>query len=241
MHAGNIQVDQASFYYGNVAILADISFEIEGGEHVAVVGRSGAGKSTLLHLLAGLLEPSRGAITIDGHGLSKKTSHPVLMFQRPALLPWLSARENVLLPLHFSNAVRRNRAAAVEKANGLIAQVGLADRADALPINLSGGQQQRIALARALAGDPPVLLLDEPFSALDLETRAALRADIRKLARARSMTLITVTHDLSDAAALADRVLVLAGSPGRIEQEIALGPNPEQQLQAHFSDRRNAA
>lgn len=241
MLAGHIQVKHATFHYGTAAVLTDISFDIEGGEHVAIVGRSGAGKSTLLHLLAGLLQPTRGVVTIDGRALSKHTGHPVLMFQRPALLPWLSARDNVLLPLHFSNGVRADGAAAQAKADGLIAQVGLVERADALPTNLSGGQQQRVALARALAGDPSVLLLDEPFSALDRETRAALRSDIRKLAHARGMTLITVTHDLSDAAALADRVMVLAGAPGRIDRDILLGPDPEQQLQAHFSDRRDAA
>jgi len=241
MLAGHIQVKHASFHYGNAAVLSDISFDIAAGEHVAVLGRSGAGKSTLLHLLAGLLQPTRGDITIDGRPLRKGSRHPVLMFQRPALLPWLSARDNVLLPLHFSTAVRTNRTAARAKADGLIAQVGLADRADALPTNLSGGQQQRVALARALVGDPAVLLLDEPFSALDMETRAALRGDIRKLARARGTTLVTVTHDLSDAAALADRVLVLAATPGRIEREILLGENPEQELRTYFSDRRDAA
>jgi len=240
MLAGHIEVKHASFHYGNTAVLSDISFDIGSGEHVAIVGRSGAGKSTLLHLLAGLLRPSRGSITVDGRPLGKDTGHPVLMFQRPALLPWLSARDNVLLPLHFSGTARGDRAAAQNKADRLIAQVGLADRAEALPTNLSGGQQQRVALARALVCDPAALLLDEPFSALDMETRAALRTDIRKLARARGTTLVTVTHDLSDAAALADRVLVLV-APGRIEREIALGTNPEEQLRAHFSDRRDAA
>jgi len=238
MLAGHIQVRHASFHYGNAAVLSDISFDIGSGEHVAIVGRSGAGKSTLLHLLAGLLRPSRGTITVDGRPLGKETGHPVLMFQRPALLPWLSARDNVLLPLRFSGAVHGDSARA--KADRLIAQVGLADRAEALPTNLSGGQQQRVALARALVCDPAALLLDEPFSALDMETRAALRSDIRKLARARGTTLVTVTHDLADAAALADRVLVLA-APGRIDREIVLGQNPEEQLRAHFSDRRDAA
>ncbi|WP_245434121.1 ABC transporter ATP-binding protein [Pseudolabrys taiwanensis] len=221
--------------------MSDISLDIGTGEHIAVLGRSGAGKSTLLHLLAGLLQPSRGSIAIDGGALNNEIGHPVLMFQRPALLPWLSARDNVLLPLHFANAVRLDRAAATAKADGLIAQVGLGERADALPTHLSGGQQQRVALARALASDPAVLLLDEPFSALDQDTRAVLRSDIRALARARGMTLVTVTHDLSDAAALADRIFVLAGAPGRIEREVVLGDNPEDELRAYFAGRRDAA
>ncbi|HWK96727.1 MAG TPA: ATP-binding cassette domain-containing protein [Pseudolabrys sp.] len=241
MSAGSIQTHQLSFHYGSTPILADLSFSIGAGEHVAIVGRSGAGKSTLLHLMAGLLGPSRGAISVGGAPAASQATKPVLMFQRPALLPWLTARDNVLLPLHFSKAARKDRTAARAKADSLIAQVGLAERADALPTGLSGGQQQRIALARALAGDPAVLLLDEPFSALDQETRAALRADIRRLAKARSMTLVTVTHDLSDAAALADRVLVLASSPGRIERDIVLGSNAEQELRAQLSDQRDAA
>lgn len=241
MSAGSIQAHQLSFHYGSTPILADLSFAIDSGDHVAIVGRSGAGKSTLLHLMAGLLGPSRGGIMVGDTPAASQTTKPVLMFQRPALLPWLTALDNVLLPLHFSRTARKDRAGARAKADRLIAQVGLADRADALPSGLSGGQQQRIALARALAGDPAVLLLDEPFSALDQETRAALRADIRRLAKARGMTLVTVTHDFSDAAALADRVLVLASSPGRIERDISLGTNAEQELRAQLSDRREAA
>lgn len=241
MQAGRVDVRHVSFRYGETTILADINFSIASGEHVAIVGPSGAGKSTLLHVVAGLMPPSHGTVTIDSVPVKAQAHTPVLMFQRPALLPWLSARDNVLLPLHFSGALRRERADARAKVDRLLDQVGLAERADALPVGLSGGQQQRVALARALAGDPPVLLLDEPFSALDLATRAALRTDIRQLARVRGMTLVTVTHDLSDAAALADRVLVLAAGPGRIEREIALGPNPERQLRAHLSGRRHAA
>jgi len=116
----------------------------------------------------------------------------VLMFQRPALLPWATASENVLLPLRFSGDVRRNPTGSRRRVIALLEQIGLADRADALPTELSGGQQQRVALARALASNPHILLLDEPFSALDPETRTALRQDVRRLARARGATLVTV-------------------------------------------------
>ncbi len=241
MKPGHIHLQRVAFQHGHTPILRDISFDIAAGEHVAIVGRSGAGKSTLLHLLAGLLRPSQGSITVDGTPLGAHARKPVLMFQRPALLPWLNARDNVMVPLHFSKAARRDPDGARKKADALIAQVGLSDRAAALPTSLSGGQQQRVALARALVGDTAVLLLDEPFSALDNETRVALRHDIRALARARRTTLITVTHDLSDAAALADRVLLLAGSPGQIQDDIALGKNPEQELRAYFSHQREAA
>jgi len=237
---GRIDIEGLSFRHSSSPILAGVSCTIASGEHVAILGRSGAGKSTLLHLVAGLLKPDAGRIAIDGVPL-RHARKPVLMFQRPALLPWLNVQENVLLPLRFSGAVRRDAAAAREKADALIAQIGLTERASALPVNLSGGQQQRVALARALASDPAVLLLDEPFSSLDSETRVTLREDVRALARRRGVTLITVTHDLADAAALADRVLVLAGSPARIEEDIALGSEPEQQLRLRFPNFRDAA
>ena len=238
---GSIDIASLAFRHGSSRILAGVSCAIAAGEHVAILGRSGAGKSTLLHLIAGLLKPDSGRILIGGSPLNAQSSKPVLMFQRPALLPWLTARENVLLPLRLSGAYRTDPEAARRKADALIAQIGLTDRALALPVNLSGGQQQRVALARALAGDPDVLLLDEPFSSLDSETRIALRRDVRSLAHARGATLITVTHDISDAAALADRVLVLAGSPAHIEEDITLGADPERQLQLRYPHLRDAA
>src|SRR5262249_33753882 len=153
------------------------------------------GKSTLLHLFAGLLRPHRGRIHIDDIAVNGPVHGAVLMFQRPALLPWATASDNVLLPLRFSGEFRRDPVAARRKVRTLFGQIGLAERADALPTELSGGQQQRVALARALASDPNILLLDEPFSALDSETRTALRQDIRRLSRGRGATLLTVTHD----------------------------------------------
>lgn len=222
-------------------VLRGVSCSITAGEHVAIVGRSGAGKSTLLHLIAGLLRPHGGQVLIDDIAVSGPAHGAVLMFQRPALLPWATATENVLLPLRFSGEFRRNPASARRKVSALIEQIGLLDRADALPTELSGGQQQRVALARALAGEPNILLLDEPFSALDPETRAALRQDVRRLARARGATLVTVTHDLADAAALADRAFLLAGTPSSIVDDIVLGRDAEIQLRARFANLRDAA
>jgi len=238
---GRIDIENLAFRHGANRILAGVSGSIAAGEHVAILGRSGAGKSTLLHLIAGLLKPDSGTVSIDGSPVTTDARKPVLMFQRPALLPWLTAHENVLLPLRFSGVLQADPKAARQKADALIAQIGLTDRADALPVALSGGQQQRVALARALAGDPAVLLLDEPFSSLDAETRTALRSDVRALARARGTTLITVTHDIADAAALADRVLVLAGSPAHIEEDILLGADPERQLKSRYQHLRRAA
>jgi NitT/TauT family transport system ATP-binding protein len=238
---GGITVENVAFGHGATAVLEGISFRIAPGEHVAIIGRSGAGKSTLMYLLAGIYKAGRGRVLVDGTPVTQARHRPVLMFQRPALLPWLTAYENILVPLRFSGLLRRDPQSARAKVDALIDQIGLQARAGALPVNLSGGQQQRVALARALASDPPVLLLDEPFSALDSETRSALRRDIRKLAQANGITLVTVTHDLADAAAMADRVLVLNGGPSRIEDDFALGAEPERSLRMRLSHLREVA
>jgi len=154
---------------------------------------SGAGKSTLLHLIAGLLRVDRGQVLIDEVAVNGLHHGAVLMFQRPALLPWASVADDVLLPLRFSGELSRD-AAARRKVGALLEQIGLGDRAHALPTELSGGQQQRVALVRALAGSPDILLLDEPFSALDSETRSALR-DTNGLGYAINDARDTLSYD----------------------------------------------
>jgi NitT/TauT family transport system ATP-binding protein len=238
---GAITLSDLHFSHGPAAVLGGVFCTIAAGEHVAIVGRSGAGKSTLLHLVAGLLRPARGQVRIDGVAAKGTVRDAVLMFQRPALLPWASVRENILLPSRFSGELRRDRHGSQQRVNALLAQIGLSDRADALPAQLSGGQQQRVTLARALAAEPRILLLDEPFSALDPETRAALREDVRRLASVRGATLVTVTHDLADAAALADRALVLAGTPAKIVDDFVIGDDGERQLRQRFLGLREAA
>ncbi len=238
---GAVLVEDLSFSHGAVRVLDAISFRAAPGEHIALIGHSGVGKSTLLHVLAGVYKPRSGRVLIDGEAVVSLARKPVLMFQRPALLPWLTAYENVMVPLRFSGLLRRDPAAARARVESLIQQVGLTERADARPADLSGGQQQRVALARALAGEPSVLLLDEPFSALDTEIRAGLRRDIRNLAKASGVTLVTVTHDLADAAALADRVLVLGGSPATIKDDFALDADPEHRLRTRLAHLRAAA
>ncbi|WP_238256171.1 ATP-binding cassette domain-containing protein, partial [Methylorubrum podarium] len=153
-----------------------------------------------------------------------------VMFQRPALLPWASVLDNVLLPARLSGRLGRERAETVGQARRLLDDLGLTERAEAKPHQLSGGQQQRVALARALASRPRILLLDEPFSALDPEMRASLRGDVLRLAQARGLTLIVVTHDLADVAALAERAVVLAGRPARIADDLPLGDDAEAEL-----------
>src|SRR5262245_27459756 len=150
--SGAIQIRDVAFRHDHSVVLGGVSCLIGAGEHVAIVGRSGAGKSTLLHLIAGLLRPQSGRILIDDVAVSGPAYGVVLMFQRPALLPWATASENVLLPLRFSGDVRRDPTGSRRRVSALLEQIGLADRAAALPTELSGGPQQRVALARRPAG-----------------------------------------------------------------------------------------
>jgi NitT/TauT family transport system ATP-binding protein len=240
-NGASLQVAGLAFSRASRRVLENVDLSVAAGEHVALVGPSGAGKSTLLQLIAGILRPDSGAIRIDDRPVAGPAPFTTLMFQRPALLPWATVTENVLLPLHFSGAVRRDTRGARERVLHLLDKVGIGDRADARPAELSGGQQQRAALARALASDPRVLLLDEPFSALDPETRDGLRRDVRRLATERGVTLITVTHDLADAAALAGRAIVLGGAPARVLDDMQLGEGGEVVLRGRLAGARRAA
>ena len=198
--------------------LEDVSFTIEPGECVALIGRSGCGKSTLLHIIAGLTRPSGGDVRIDGNPVMGPSPRWVMMFQQPSLFPWLSVAGNVSLGFRFSG--RRQEAAA--RVRELLKLVELSDFASRNVQDLSGGQQQRVALARSLALSPDALLLDEPFSSLDAFTRSSLQRDVRSIARKLGVTLIIVTHDINEAAIMADRALVMTSSPGRIRDEIVI-------------------
>jgi NitT/TauT family transport system ATP-binding protein len=193
----------------SLAALSEISLRVAPGEFVCVVGASGSGKSTLLNLVAGLDRPSTG--TIDTGGV-----HPALMFQEPALMPWLSAHQNVELPLRLRRVGRgQGRAEALR----LLRMVGLGGFERHLPHELSGGMRQRVALARALAQDAVVLLMDEPFAALDAITRDELHDELERLWQRRRMTVLFVTHNAREAVRLGDRVLVLSSRPGRVAAE----------------------
>jgi sulfonate transport system ATP-binding protein len=204
-------------YRGGVEALASVTLTVGQGEFVAIVGGSGCGKSTLLRLVAGLDAPTAGRILLDGVPLSGPHEKVGMVFQEPRLLPWLTVAGNVGFGLAGLPAAER--AARVADA---LARVGLSDKAGAWPKELSGGQAQRVALARALVVQPEVLLLDEPFSALDAFTRADLQDHLVDLWAAASPrpTMIVVTHDVDEAVALADRVVVLRPHPGRIAAEI---------------------
>ena len=213
--------------------LDNIELQIEPGEQVALIGRSGCGKSTLLHMLAGLLMPSEGCVRIRGRQVTRPSAKWNMMFQRPSLYPWMSVQQNAELGLTFAGQQDPARVAE------LLAMVGLSDKADASVQSLSGGQQQRVALARSLATSPDLLLLDEPFSALDAFTRASLQDEVSTIARQQGLTLVMVTHDIEEAVAMADRVLIMAANPGRIVGEMRVSLDaPRDRASPDFSRQR---
>jgi NitT/TauT family transport system ATP-binding protein len=206
---------------GSLTALADLSGSVASGELVAVIGPNGCGKSTLLRAIAGLLPPTAGRIGLESDGSSPRVGdgRVGLVFQQPRLLNWRSTLDNVALPLELTGTPRAERRDAAERA---LAQVGLADPAIyALhPRELSGGMQQRVALARSLVTDPSILLLDEPFSALDALTRDAFDVQLESLWLARRRTVVMVTHSVAEAIQLADRIWVMSSRPGRVAADI---------------------
>jgi NitT/TauT family transport system ATP-binding protein len=207
----------------NVHALQDVTLAIRQGEFVAIVGPSGCGKTTILKLVAGLLPPTRGEVLIDGTPIKGPQKNVGMAFQNPILLPWRTALENVLLPLEIVQPHRqefaRNRRQYEEQALHLLHTVGLEGFADRAPYELSGGMQQRVSLCRALIHQPEILLLDEPFAALDAFTREELWGVLQTLWQDRGCTVILVTHDLREAVFLASRVFVMSKRPGRLVQE----------------------
>jgi sulfonate transport system ATP-binding protein len=202
-------------YPNGVHALERFSADIRLGEIVAIIGGSGCGKSTLLRAIAGLDRATSGTVTLDDTAISAPHPKIGIIFQEPRLLPWLSVADNIGFGLsELPSDVRR------EKIARALARVGLTDKADAWPRELSGGQAQRVAIARALVPQPEVLLLDEPFSALDAFTRRDLQDHLLDLWNDARPTLILVTHDVDEAVVLADRVLVMRPRPGRLFEEI---------------------
>jgi NitT/TauT family transport system ATP-binding protein len=185
------------------------------GEFVAVVGRSGCGKSTLLRIIAGLLPPSTGRVLINGTEVTRPRRDVAMMFQRPGLLPWRSALDNVLLPIEL---VGLRRSAHRARAEELLDLVGLDGFHRRLPRELSGGMQQRVALCRSLILRPEVMLMDEPFSALDALTRTELAVQLQRIHMENLATIVFVTHSIDEAVLLADRVVVLTPRPARIRK-----------------------
>jgi sulfonate transport system ATP-binding protein len=208
------------------AALSGIDLVIGQHEFVSLVGTSGCGKSTLLRIIAGLERPTAGQVRLAQRPVTGPTSDVAMVFQEPRLMPWLTVRDNVRLALIGVSRTEQN--ARIAEA---LDRVGLSDVADALPRQLSGGMAQRVAIARALVRKPSILLLDEPFSALDSFTRLKLQDHLSALWRDAAFTQIFVTHDVEEAVVLSDRVVVMHGQPGRIHREFSIDlPRPRSRI-----------
>ncbi|MGK4005171.1 ABC transporter ATP-binding protein [Sorangium sp. So ce1036] len=205
---------------GETSALSAIDLDAGEGEFVSLVGPSGCGKSTLLHIAAGLEPATTGGVALDGEPVLGPGAELGLVFQQQTLFPWLSVRENVRFPLTLARSRARGLAAAPDRqaarVEGLLRLVGLWDFRDSYPGELSGGMQQRAALARALVAQPEVLLMDEPFGALDAQTREQMQELLLHLIQRHRITTLFVTHDVDEALLLSDRVVVFSGRPGRV-------------------------
>ncbi len=208
---------------GGLLAVEGLTLDVARGEFAAVVGPSGCGKSTLMKLVTGLHLPQGGTVTVAGERVTKPVSIVGMAFQNPTMLPWRTTLDNVLLPLEIverhRKRLRSHRAEYVAKAENLLETVGLKGFGEKYPWQLSGGMQQRANLCRALIHEPELLMLDEPFGALDSFTREELWCVIRDLHAAQHVTIVLVTHDLREAAFLADKIFVMSARPGRILQE----------------------
>jgi NitT/TauT family transport system ATP-binding protein len=217
--AGAIVFDSVDLAFSGERIYDRLSFTVAPGEFFCILGPSGCGKSTALRLIGDLVPPDRGTITVGGRAPEDAWADIAFVFQSPRLAPWRSALANVLLGIELRygrREARGNRA----RARELLALVGLADDAAKFPLMLSGGERQRVAIARALAVDPEIILMDEPFSALDPNTRRRLRAEIERIWQRTGKTVVFVTHDIAEAVTLADRLILLSNKPTRVLEVI---------------------
>jgi len=204
---------------GDVASLRPLDFHINSGEFFVVVGPSGCGKSTLLKMISGLLPPSDGEIFVEGEQVTKPHGNVGIVFQNPLLLPWRNILDNVMLPIDMKRLPREEY---LPRAKALLKLVGLEGFEHYHPRQLSGGMRQRVNLARALAIDPDILLMDEPFAALDAQTREIMQTELLRIWERGQKTVLFVTHQIDEAVFLSDRVLVFARRPGRLQAEIKI-------------------
>ncbi|MGC4092512.1 MAG: ABC transporter ATP-binding protein [Polyangiaceae bacterium] len=220
---------------GPVTALENVRFDVHRREFISVIGPSGCGKSTLIRMVAGLETPTSGSVCIDGAPVEGPGADRGMVFQGYTLFPWLTVKKNVMFGLKMKGT---GKALSERKALEWLDVVGLADFANHYPAQLSGGMKQRVAIARALANEPRILLMDEPFGALDAQTRASMQAHLLRIWESVDVTILFITHDLDEAIYLSDRVVVLGAHPGRIleviEVPVARSRNPEQFLSGHF-------
>lgn len=217
--------------------LEEVSIDIEEGEFVTVIGPSGCGKSTLMEIVAGLERPTAGTVTMDGRPVTGPRADIGVVFQQDATFPWLTAQENVEFGLEHSGVPKGERAA---RARATLELVGLAEFAAHRPAQLSGGMRQRVNIARVLASVPKVVLMDEPFGALDEQTRLLLSDEVLRLWRESGATFVLITHSLNEAALLSDRIVVMSARPGRVK-EIVDNPLPRPRSVEQFASEEFTA
>ena len=216
-----LDVNNISKYFGEGSnkkkAIDEVSFSISSGEFKTLVGSSGSGKSTILRIIAGLENPSKGNVKVDGKVVHGPGLDRGMVFQKYSLFPWLTAEENIAFGMNLNSYKLKE---IKYRTSYLLEVVGLQDSASKYPKELSGGMQQRVAIARALATNPKILLLDEPFGALDLQIRESMQSFLYKLWKKTSLTVLLITHDIEEALALSERICILAPNPGRIIKEV---------------------
>ena len=233
-----IEVDQVSKSYGEhgPTVLHNISLRINKGEVVAILGKSGCGKSTLLNCIGGFESIHQGKMLLKDVPITKPSNQCIMLMQNYGLLPWRSVQKNVELALENRKMSKQE---ITNRANHYLQMVGLENRKNALPNELSGGMQQRVAIARALAIQPEVILMDEPFGALDTFTRYYLQDELMQIQQREKMTIVLVTHDIDEAIYLADRIFIMKSNPGEIHKEIVVKlSKPRDRSDAEFQHYR---
>jgi NitT/TauT family transport system ATP-binding protein len=218
---------------GGLHALDRVSFDVAPEEFMCIVGPSGSGKTTMLRLLSGLLQPTRGEVQVEGQPLREPRRRTGFVFQQANLMPWRTVLENIALPLELEHQPTET---ARRRAGELLLLVGLEGFASAHPQDLSGGMAQRVAIARALIHDPDLLLLDEPFGALDALTRERMAAELMRIWEARQVTVVLVTHSIPEAVLLADRVLVLSPRPGRVVLDLPIRLKRPRTLEVTYTE-----
>jgi nitrate/nitrite transport system ATP-binding protein len=225
-----LEIQQVEMHFdtkrGRFHALRDINLAVERGEFVTLIGHSGCGKSTLLNLIAGLLQPTHGVLICDNREINAPGPDRGVVFQNHSLLPWLSCRDNVLLAVERVFGERETKVQLLDRARAALALVGLSAAEARRPHEISGGMKQRVGIARALAMEPKLLLMDEPFGALDALTRARLQDELMKIVKATGSTVVMVTHDVDEAVLLSDRVVMMSNGPAATIGEVLAVPLP---------------
>jgi len=213
-----VEIGHLNKYFDELKVLDDVSLSVENGEFVSVIGVSGCGKSTLIRIIGGLEQPTEGTVLVKGSPVKKPSKKTGFVFQDHRLLPWLTVEQNIKLALEPK---QKDADAIVEKYLKL---VGLSEFIHSYPSQLSGGMAQRVAIARALANQPDILLLDEPFGALDAITRISMQQELQKIWKEEKITMILITHDIAEAVFLGERVVVMSSRPGRVKDIVDVDP-----------------